>query len=168
MLDVGCGTGDLLFRAKDRIRFGLGIDLDPKMIDFANEKNKTTHPKNLEFIQEDINSFQELSKYEIDIASSTLCLHEMKESDAIKTLESLAKISSRILIADYSKPKSFWAKVTIELDEMISGHYGQFKEYRRSGYLPYLASKSGLVISEVNETEIDGMLIWELRPEFQA
>jgi len=25
-----------------------------------------------------------------------------------------------------------------------------------------------LVISEVNESKIDGMLIWELRPEFQA
>lgn len=168
MLDVGCGTGDLLFRAKDKIRFGLGLDLDPKMIDFANEKNKSINPKNLEFVQEDINSYENLSNYEIDIASSTLCLHEMKETDAIKTLQSLAKISSKLLIADYSKPKLFWAKVSIELDEMISGHYDRFKEYRDNGYLPYLASRAGLVVSEVKVTPIDGILIWELRREIHA
>lgn len=168
MLDVGCGTGDLLFRAKDKIRFGLGLDLDPKMIDFANEKNKSINPNHLEFIQEDINSYENLSNYEIDIASSTLCLHEMKETDAIKTLQLLANISSKLLIADYSKPKLFWAKVSIELDEMISGHYGRFKEYRDNGYLPHLASRAGLVISEVKETSIDGILIWELRREIHT
>jgi len=168
LLDVGCGTGDLLFRAKDKIRFGLGVDLDPKMIDFANEKNKLMKPENLEFIQENINSYRNLSNYEIDIASSTLCLHEMESNDAIKTLQSLAKISSKVLIADYSKPNSFWAKVSIELDEMISGHYGRFKEYRNSGYVPYLASRAGLVVSEVKETPIDGILIWVLRREIHA
>jgi len=168
LLDVGCGTGDLLFRAKDKIRFGLGVDLDPKMIDFANERNKSITPNNLEFVHENINSYENLSNYEIDIASSTLCLHEVKQTDAIKTLQSLAKISSRVLIADYSKPKLFWAKVSIELDEMISGHYGRFKEYRDNGYLPYLASRAGLVVSEVKETPIDGILIWELRREIQA
>jgi len=168
LLDVGCGTGDLLFKAKDKIRFGLGVDLDSKMIDFANGKNKSISPKNLEFVQEDINSYEKLSNYEIDIASSTLCLHEMKESDAIKTLQSLTNISSKILIADYSKPKSFLAKASIELDEMISGHYGRFKEYRNNGYLPGLASRAGLVVSEVNETPIDGILIWELRREIHA
>ena len=168
MLDIGCGTGDLLFRAKDKISFGLGVDLDPKMVDFANERNKFINPKNLEFVREDINSYENLSNYEIDIASSTLCLHEMKAGDAIKTLQSLAKISSKVLIADYSKPKSFWAKVSIEIDEMFSGHYGRFKEYRDNGYLPYLASRAGLVVSEVKETPIDGILIWELRREILA
>lgn len=168
MLDVGCGTGDLLFKAKNKIRFGLGVDLDQDMISFANEKNKSISPKILEFVQEDINSCKELEKYEIDIASSTLCLHEMLKNDAIKTLQSLSKISSRILIADYSKPKSLLAKVSIELDEMISGHYGRFKEYRNNGYLPGLATGAGLVVISVNETPIDGILIWELRREIHA
>ena len=138
------------------------------MINFANEKNKSTNPKNLEFVREDINSYKNLTNYEIDFATSTLCLHEMKEIDAIKTLKSLSKVSSNVLIADYSKPKSFWAKVLIELDEMISGHYGRFKEYRNNGYLPYLASKAGLVVREIKETPIDGILIWELKREIHV
>jgi len=168
LLDVGCGTGDLLFRANDKIRFGLGVDLDPKMIDFATEKKNSINYENLEFVQEDINSYKKLSSYEIDIASSTLCLHEMRENDAINTLKSLAKISPKVLIADYSKPKLLWSKISIELDELISGHYGRFKRYRKNGYLPYLASRAGLVVSQVKESPIDGILIWELRREIHA
>ena len=59
-------------------------------------------------------------------------------------------------------------RLLIQLDEMISGHYGRFKEYRNNGYLPGLASRAGLVVSEVNETPIDGILIWELRREIHA
>ena len=164
-LDVGCGTGDLLFKAEHKISFGLGVDIDPGMIRFANEKKRIFKSDNIEFIQENINSLKKLSEYEIDVASSTLCLHEMKEDEAINTLRSLAVISSRILIADYSEPKSFWSKVSVELDEMISGHYGRFKKYRKNGYIPYLASRAGLIVSQVKETPIDGILIWELNGE---
>ncbi|MFW2374659.1 MAG: class I SAM-dependent methyltransferase [Gammaproteobacteria bacterium] len=33
VLDVGCGTGDLLFKASNKIKFDLGVDLDPVMVD---------------------------------------------------------------------------------------------------------------------------------------
>jgi len=168
VLDVGCGTGDLLFRAIDKIKFGLGVDLDSNMIQYANKKKKKLKADNLEFIQEDINSLKHLSSYDINVASSTLCLHEMEEGEAISALKSLSSISSRILIADYSKPKSFWSRITIEVDEMISGHYGRFREYRKKGYVPYLARMAGLKVNDLKETPIDGILIWELHSENYA
>ena len=133
------------------------------MILFVSETKLSSKSDKLEFIQGNINSYNKLSRYEI--ASSTLCLHEMKENDAINTLKLLAGISSKLLIADYSKPKSFWSKASIELDEIISGHYGRFRKYRKKGYLPYLARRAGLIVTEVKETPIDGILIWELNSE---
>ena len=38
VLDVGCGTGDLLIQAAPKIKMGVGLDLDTKMIDFANQQ----------------------------------------------------------------------------------------------------------------------------------
>ena len=165
VLDVGCGTGDLLFKAADQIKFGLGVDLDHKMVRFATQKKKKYNADHLNFIQDDMNSIKNVSDYKFNIATSTLCLHEMKQEEAVSTLKSLSANHSRVLIADYSDPKSFWAKFSIELDELISGHYARFREYRRNGYLPYLAELASLKIVKTKESPIDGILIWELRSE---
>lgn len=163
LLDAGCGTGDLLFKASTKIRYGLGVDLDPGMIHFANIRKRKLQADKLEFMAENINTLTPLSDYPFDIATSTLCLHEMKESDAVSTLKTLAVLSSQIIIADFSDPESGWSKLSIEFDEMISGHYLQFRAYREKGGLPYLAKQSGLSIRYSKQTAIDGISIWILR-----
>jgi len=162
VLEIGCGTGDLLFRAAKKIHRGVGVDLNRSMIDFANNRKVHDHCDNLEFINDDINSLTELAARRFTLATSTLCLHEMPEDDAVATLELLDNIAGRIIIADYAEPDSLWARVTIELDEFISGHYGQFTRYRRKGWLPYLASRAGLGVRATMPTPIDGIRIWEL------
>jgi SAM-dependent methyltransferase len=162
LLDVGCGTGDLLFRASQKIGFGLGVDLETDMIKFANAKKQRTKINNLEFSSEDIKSHKQLADYNFDIATSTLCLHEMTTNDAINTLKLLADTAPRIIIADYTTPRSLLSKASIEFDEFISGHYSRFRAYRRYGYLPYLAEQAGATIENTRATTIDGISIWEL------
>jgi len=152
----------LLFKAEKKIRFGLGVDLDPEMIRFANEKKGRVKSVKIKFVQANINTLEKLSEFNIDIAMSTLCLHEMKEAEAVNTLISLASISTTMLIADYSIPRSFWGKASIELDELISGYYDRFRRYKKNGYFPYLANKAGLIISRTIETPIDGIIVWKL------
>ena len=162
VLEVGCGTGDLLFRASNKIDYGLGVDLDQGMIEFANKRVEEEKVENIEFIEKDIKSLSDSLLRKFNISTSTLCFHEMREEDAISSLSLLAKHSSKVIIADYAPPNTVWGKVSIELDEMISGHYGKFKSYREKGGIPYLAKASGLkVVSEMG-TPIDGILIWVL------
>lgn len=162
LLDLGCGTGDLLFKTQDSIHLGIGIDLDPSMIRFAKEKKRSLKINQLEFIHADINACPELAQFNISTSTSTLCLHEMAEHDAINALKSLAQYSTSILVADYAEVKSVWSKIAIEFDEMISGHYSRFRKYRQNGYLPYLADQAHLKIDQVIETSIDGITIWRL------
>lgn len=162
MIEIGCGTGDLLFRATGKIRSGLGVDSDKSMIDFANKRKQKEGYENLEFINEDIACLEKLPVKHFDISTSTLCLHEMSEERAVCTLELLAKYSSRIIIADFSAPKTHWGKISIELDEIVSGHYEKFKHYRKRGGIPYLAKMACLKICSTIETPIDGIHIWEL------
>ena len=161
VLEIGCGTGDLLFRASEKIGFGLGVDLDRQMIDFASKRKQEEKFENLEFISEDITSMADFASRKFDVSTSTLCLHEMLEEDAISTLELMAKYSSKLVIADYIVPRSLLGKISIELDEFVSGHYRNFTHYRRRGGILYLAKMVNLDVRSVTDTPIDGIQIWE-------
>lgn len=49
VLDVGCGAGKYLVSLADDFRYGLGIDLSPKMIEYANQKAEEYNIKNIEY-----------------------------------------------------------------------------------------------------------------------
>ncbi|MEZ5490231.1 MAG: class I SAM-dependent methyltransferase [Gammaproteobacteria bacterium] len=162
ILEVGCGTGDLLFRASHRIEYGFGVDLDHRMIAFAAARmQKEKHP-NLRFENQDITALTDSLGQNFDVATSTLCLHEMREQDAITTLKLLTRVASKLIIADYGAPKTQWGKASIELDELISGHYRRFAHYRSAGGMPNLARLAGLHLHAEIETPIDGIYIWIL------
>jgi len=162
VLEIGCGTGDLLFRASGKIRFGLGVDLDQQMIDFAKNRKQKEEYENLEFVNEDIATSAVLATRRFDVSTSTLCLHEMSEQSAVDTLQLMEKHSSTLIIADYAVPGSIWGKFSIEFDEFISGHYRRFTQYRSKGGIPYLAKMANLDVRSVINTPIDGIRIWEL------
>ncbi|SMF19816.1 Methylase involved in ubiquinone/menaquinone biosynthesis [Alteromonadaceae bacterium Bs31] len=159
LLDVGCGTGDLLFQAEHKLGYGFGVDIDEHMIKFARRKCEDKRISNLAFEHNDLVNLQ-LRRF--DVATSTLCLHEMKEVLACSILKYMAEKSERVLVADYTKPKSLLAKFAIEFDEMISGHYQSFRRYRKAGGILAYANKSGLKVNRVIPSSIDGIAIWEL------
>lgn len=162
VLDVGCGTGDFIMGSASKIASGLGIDLDGSMIKFANKKRLEKNVHNVEFQCIDV---FDLKGREFDVATSTLCLHEMRFIDACDVLKQMARVSQRVLIADYGQPKTTIARLGIEFDEMISGHYGQFRRYRKAGYILQYAKQCGLDIVNVTESKIDGIFIWEIKGE---
>lgn len=159
VLDIGCGTGDLLFRAASKIGKGHGVDLDRQMIQYAGNKARENSISNLRF---DTVNAMELQPGDYDVATSTLCLHELDEKDACEILEYMAKTSSRVLIADYSQPETFLAHIGIEFDEIVSGHYSKFRHYRKAGRIPAYAYACNLVITRTIKSSIDGIVIWEI------
>jgi len=168
LLEVGCGTGDLLYRASGKISEGLGVDLDQSMVDFANARKKRDKTQNISFINANIITSAILSGKIFDVSTSTLCLHEMGENEAISTLIAMSQHSSKIIIADFSKPNTSWDKISIELDEFISGHYGMFKHYQKCGGTPYLSDLAGLEIISETKSPIDGINVWLFRGKNHA
>lgn len=162
ILDIGCGSGDLLFKASEKIKKGLGIDLDIDMIQYAQKRCKIESIQNLSF--KAINAL-ELETKPYDIATCTLCIHELDENIACDVLEFMAKNSKKMIIADFIEPKGLFAKASIEFDEMISGHYKKFRRYRQLGGMPTYIKKCNLKIDKVIKSEIDGIAIWVLSKE---
>jgi len=159
LLEVGCGTGDLLFQSASKISSGYGIDIDRGMIEFAEAKRKQRNLDHLHF--ECIDALEMVPK-QFDISTSTLCLHELPEQDACELLEMMVAQSKMVLIADYTKAKSILGKISIEFDELISGHYHNYRHYRECGEIPSYAEKIGAIVQQEIASVIDGISIWRI------
>jgi len=159
VLEIGCGTGDLIFQSSEIISRGLGVDLDNNMIEYADEKKRERGLNHISFKCMDAS---ELKTEIYDISTSTLCIHEMVQDKACKLLKMMVENSNKVLIADYTAPKTLSGKLGIEFDEMISGHYGNFKKYRKSGEIPFYAGQVGAKIHKVIPSSIDGISLWIL------
>lgn len=168
VLEVGCGTGSLLFGAAGKINQGVGIDIDKSMIDFANARKAREQVTNLIFLNDDLTAVEAMLQGGFDIATSTLCLHEMDEKTAVIALSLMARYSAKIIIADYTIPKTIGKKISIEVDEFLSGHYARFKAYRKNGAIWHLAKSANIEIEKVLGTPFDGIDIWVLTGKYHA
>lgn len=159
LLEVGCGTGDLLFQSASKISFGCGVDIDKGMIDYAESKRRESNLNNLNF--ECIDALQ-IAPQQFDISTSTLCLHELPEQKACDLLKMLVDNSKMVLVADYTEAKTTFGKLSIEFDELLSGHYRNYRHYRNSGEIPSYAEKIGAIVHQEIASVIDGISIWRI------
>ncbi len=157
LLEVGCGTGDLLFQATEKINRGHGIDLDHGMIKYAESKRQKNNLNNLSFECVDALS---MTPRKYDISTSTLCLHEMPRQKACALLKMMVDNSEMVLVADFTEAKSTLGRLSIEFDELLSGHYRNYRQYRRSGEIPSYAEKIGARVIKEISSEVEGVSIW--------
>ena len=157
ILEVGCGTGDLLFQSASKVSFGYGVDMDQGMIQYAESKRQNNNLNHLAF--ECIDALQMSPQY-FDISTSTLCLHELPEQEACALLRMMVDNSKMVLVADYTGAKSTLGKLSIEFDELLSGHYRNYKHYRRSGEIPSYTEKIGATVQQEIASVIEGISIW--------
>lgn len=157
VLEVGCGTGDLLFQAASKISKGHGIDIEQGMIKHAEAKRQKHNLNNLSF--ECINALA-MEPRKFDVSTSTLCLHEMREQQACALMRMMVDNSGVVLIADFTEAKSTLGRLSIEFDEFFSGHYRNYKRYRRSGEIPYYSEKIGARVHKEITSLVEGISIW--------
>jgi ubiquinone/menaquinone biosynthesis C-methylase UbiE len=157
LLEVGCGTGDLLFQAASKISIGHGVDIDLGMIKYAEAKRQKHKLNNLSF--ECVDALA-MDPRKFDVTTSTLCLHEMPEKQACALLKMMVDNSGMVLVADFTKAKSSLGRLSIEFDEFLSGHYGNYRRYRKSGEIPSYAEKIGAIVHKEITSVVEGISIW--------
>ena len=97
ILEIGCGTGDVLNRLKPKR--GVGIDISSEMIRMA--KEKYTKNNQLEFIQMDAENITLEEKFDFIIISDTLSYFEDIQL-SFKELKKLCTSDTRIIITYHS------------------------------------------------------------------
>jgi hypothetical protein len=99
---------------------------------------------------------------QFDVSTSTLCIHELPEQKACDLLKKMVANSGMVLIADYTEASSLLGKVSIELDEFISGHYRNYKNYRKCGEIPSYVDKIGASVEQEITSVVVGVSIWHI------
>lgn len=151
VLEIGCGNGDLLASVSPKI--GVGVDLDPQMIDFASER----HPS-LAFHVHDPEESLPLqdAKFDVIIISDVIGYFD----DIQLALENLAPVctpETRLIISYYTKhwevliklaeflkikvsqpPQNFLSTADIEKIAELSGFEMIRKEYQQLIPIPLL------------------------------
>jgi len=159
ILEVGCGSGDLLFRAADKISFGYGVDMDEPIIEYAESRRLQESIDNLAFECVDALSMR---RREFTIATSTLCLHEVPANFACQLIELMLEQAPTVVIADYTRARHWMSRVGIEVDELFSGHFRNYRRYRKQGEIPAYAGHVDAVVQQTTASSIDGIAIWQL------
>ena len=53
-------------------------------------------------------------------------------------------------------------KMSIEFDELISGHYRNYRRYRENGEIPFYTEKIGAMVQQEITSLIEGVSIWRI------
>ena len=100
ILDIGCGTGQLIKEISDQYKMVnyLGIDVAENMIDIAKKNNKG---KNIKFKTSSIETFESADKYDIIICTHAFPYFPNKE-DMIKKMAGLCNKKGQVLLVNSS------------------------------------------------------------------
>lgn len=140
VLDIGCGTGALVFSLSSQSTQVIGLDLNAEILKFCDIKRKKLGIENVEFVEKDASESIFLHEYAFDYAVLSMVLHQFSQAEANQVLCSVRKSVRNIIMADFNIPlpkNGFgWGA---EMIERIAGgdHYAHFKEYRKAGGLDY-------------------------------
>lgn len=146
-------------RPPTRSAEGRELTLTPQMIAFAESRKMEAGLEHLSFRCIDA---AHMKPRQYDIATSTLCLHELPGQKACELLNVMLDHSNEVLIADYTEARTLFGKLSVEFDEMISGHYRNYRAYRNMGEIPCYAEIVGAAVKQEIRSAIDGISIWRL------
>ncbi len=124
VLDVGCGTGELTLRAKQRVGAAgrvCGIDAAPQMIGVARRKAQRAGVE-IDFRLEPIEAMT-FPDQTFDVVLSSLMMHHLPDDlkpRALAEIKRVLKPGGRVLIADMKRPTDWLGRQLMRV--LMHGH----------------------------------------------
>ena len=149
VIDIACGTGKLAIFISVKAGHVTGIDLDEKLIKFADYRARKKGISNLTFKVQDATHLSAYPDGEFDIAVTSMAVHQFKEDLAIKILREIKRISRKVIIADYNcpMPSGFSKSFAYGIESIVKGdHHRNFMNYMSRGGISWFAGSAGLTI----------------------
>ena len=161
VLDVGCGTGDLVWRLAPGAKEVVGIELSPAMVDYANEDLSGRSLPHVSFVLGDVTkAFADLPDDHFDVATMVLVLHEMPTEAQLPVLSEVARLARQVLCVDFRAPMPWnGAGIRNRFFEIAAGveHYRAFRAFQRVGGTPGAAREAGLVYELIRPVDAKTM-----------
>ncbi len=150
-IDIGCGTGALLFSLTPKCRRLVGVELSPKMVEFARREKEEKGLNNVDCFLGDATRLAQFGDKEFDAAFTSMVLHEMPASLRPEVLLEMKRVARRVIVADYAipQPKNRSGYFTFPV-EFVAGpsHFRGFLSFYKAGGLPGLLNRLNLTIEK--------------------
>lgn len=154
ILDVCSATGEQVFYYAQSGANAFGIDLDPRMVEFAEEKKKERGFNNVSFLVADARKLPFQDSF-FDFASICLGLHQLDKPGIRETISEMKRVVKKegfLIFADFTfpLPGNFYSFL-IKKVESIAGkeHYQNFKDYLAEGGLSFLLKGNNLTEEKI-------------------
>jgi SAM-dependent methyltransferase len=148
VLDVGCGTGRLVFQLAGHCRMVCGIDPSSRNINRARALyRRQGSPSHLTFESASLGAYLSHFRERYDIGVISFVLHEVEETARVPMLQMLSGAVRTVILADYRVPRRRrLADAATEVVEFVAGieHYRGFRSFIRRGGLTELVREAGL------------------------
>jgi ubiquinone/menaquinone biosynthesis C-methylase UbiE len=98
ILDVGCGTGVLVFFLSDLAKKVIGVDKNKQILEYAQRKKSKWQIINVEFVSKDANDLKLFSEICFDYVIFSMFLHQFSTIEAHRVLDLVKKNAKYIIL----------------------------------------------------------------------
>ncbi len=149
VVDIGCGTGSLVFDLAEKCELVTGIELSSKMVIHAQRRQQSNGNSNVNFIHGDSKSLPHFQDQQFDYATISMAIHEMPPDLRMQVLNDAKRIAKKIIIADYVVPQPLnFAGIITRIVEFLAGieHFRGFRDFQRNNGIYQLLQNCQLSI----------------------
>jgi len=164
LIDMGCGTGALLFSLADWCSELVGVESSGRMWAYGSRRAKALGLNEMRFVHGDATQLDTYPDGSFDYASATMVFHEMEAKQRLPLLEEMRRLARTLIIVDYRVPlPAGLSGIFIPLIEGLAGrdHYRHFRSFIDLGGLPALLMRQGLPVQK--EIQLHGSSLHLLR-----
>ena len=153
LIDIGCGTGELVLFLADTCTELVGVEASHRMWAYATERVRDLGLTNVQFVFASGEKLDAFPNGYFDYATACMVLHEMEASQRLPVLREMQRLARSLILVDYRLPPPvhFVATICRFIERLAGGlHYGNYLSFTENGgLLPLLKSLGRSVNSEI-------------------
>lgn len=149
VVDIGCGTGALVFELAEKCASVAGVELSLKMVEHAKRHQTLTGKTHISFVHGNAGHLPQFQNLRFDYATISMALHEMPRDVRVQVLREAKRIAKTIIIADYAVPLPWnFAGIQMRMAEFFAGpeHFKGFRDIQRNNGIDSLLRECQLSI----------------------
>ena len=151
LIDIGCGTGELLFSLADVGSELVGVETSNRMWSFANRQARRRGFNNVQILFGDGAKLENYSAGFFDYAIACMVLHEMDASQRLPVLKEMKRLAPNLILVDYRvPPPTNLAAAMCRFIERLAGirHFRNYTSFVNGGGLQSFYETLGLTVQK--------------------